>query len=282
MADSTRHIPQARRDLRDTSVQQAVIDRVPETLAADDRILAAWLVGSFATGRADAYSDIDLHCLITDASADWFGQRWRETATALVGPLVLAQDIPGTIGGYAITPDWLHLDLILHPYSQLDPKAVPGLRPLYDRSGDLLPATTTPKPIVGEPFFPEREVAQFLYFLGNVPVLYARREWIILHGSVTGFRDILITVMLAEVGIRDRGGAKRLAPFLTEEQRETLESLTTAPMDDGRILEALRVVTRIVRQRAKRLAADTGAAWPQDLEEAALRSIRREIGVDFT
>jgi hypothetical protein len=87
----------------DTTVQQAVIGRVPEVLAADDRILAGWLVGSFATGRADAYSDIDLHCLITDVSADWFRENWARIASDLVSPLVLAQAIPGIIGGYVLS-----------------------------------------------------------------------------------------------------------------------------------------------------------------------------------
>ncbi|MBO0883704.1 MAG: hypothetical protein J2P17_25885 [Mycobacterium sp.] len=268
--------------MKDTSVQRAVIDRVPDVLVADDRILAAWLVDSFATGRADAYSDIDLHCLITDESAGSFRGCWRDTATALIRPLVLAQDIPGIIGGYTITPDWLHLDLILHPRSQLDPKAVPGLLPLYDRAGDMLPTKTTPKAIFGEPYFPERPMAQFLYFVGNLPVLIARGERMILHGSVTGFRDVLISLMLAERGIRDRGGAKRLDPFLTSEQRQTLESLPTVSLDDDQILEAIHVVTRVIRHRAKQLAARTDATWPQELEDAALRRIRSEIGVDFT
>jgi len=266
----------------DLTVQQAVIDRAPAILAADPRILAGWLVGSFATGQADAYSDIDLHCLITDDSADWFRGHWAQTATALVGPLVLAQDIPGIIGGYTITPDWLHLDLILHSYSELDPKTVSGLRPLYDRAGNLLPAGSTPRNVFAEPYFPDREIKQFLYFLGNLPVLIARGERLISHASVTGFREIMTTVMLAERGIHDRGGAKRLNPFLTAEQRQSLESLPTAVMDDDQIIEALRVVTRAVRQRSKQLAARTGATWPQDLEAAALRSIQRQLGIDFT
>ena len=275
---SARELP----DRADTTVQQSVIDRAPAILAADERILAAWLVGSFATGRADAYSDIDLHCLITDDSAGWFRQHWAETAVELVGPLVLAQDIPGVIGGYTITSEWLHLDLILHPRGQLDPSAVAGLRPLFDRTGNLLPNSPTPKEVFGEPYFPDREITQFLYFLGNLPVVIGRDERVLTHASVTGFREIMITVMLAERGIRDRGGAKRLNPFLTASQRETLESLPTAPMDYDEVIDALRDVTRAVRQRSKQLAVRTGAVWPQDLENAALRSIHRQLGIDFT
>lgn len=254
--------------LADTAVQRSVIDRAPGVLAADDRILAAWLVGSFATGRADAYSDIDLHCLITDDSVEWFRHHWAQTAAELAGPLVLAQEIPGTIGGYAITPDWLHLDLILHHRSTLDPNTISGLRPLYDRDRDALPVTPTPRDVFGDPYFPDREIKQFLYFLGNLPVVIARDERVLTHASIDGFRQIMITVMLAEQGVRHRGGAKRLNPFLTAEQRETLEALPTASMTYEEVLEALRRITRAVRQRGKQLAARTGARWPQRVRTA--------------
>lgn len=259
-----------------------MIDRAPGILAADERILAGWLVGSFATGRADAHSDVDLHCLITDESAEWFRRHWSRTAIALVGPLVLAQDIPAVIGGYTITPDWLHLDLVLHPRSHLDPKSVPGLLPLYDRTGELLPARATTREIFGEAYFPEREVTQFLYFVGNLPVLLARNEKVLLQDSVTGFRQILLNVMLAERGIRNRGGAKRLNPFLTAEQQATLLSMPAPSADDAELIDALRVITRTVRHRSRRLAERTGAPWPEDLEGAALRSVRRHTGVDFS
>lgn len=278
----TRHVG-GRPDLADTTVQQSLIDRAPEILAADDRILAAWLVGSFATGRADAYSDIDLHCLITDDSAEWFRRHWAQTAAELAGPLVLAQDLsPAMIGGYAITPDWLHLDLVLHPRSSLDPHTVPGLRPLYDRHGNALPVTSTPRDAFGEPYFPDREIKQFLYFLGNLPVVINRDERVLAHASIDGFRQVMITVMLAEQGVRHRGGAKRLNPFLTAEQRATLEAFPTASLTYADVLDALRRITQAIRQRGKQLAVRTGARWPQDLEDAALHSIHRQIGIDFT
>jgi hypothetical protein len=89
--------------------QRALIERARTVVAGDDRILAAWLAGSYATGQADAYSDVDLHCMITEDSATWFAEHWPETAAGIAGPLVLASGLPGLIGGYALTADWLHL-----------------------------------------------------------------------------------------------------------------------------------------------------------------------------
>jgi predicted nucleotidyltransferase len=50
--------------------QRILIERARELVLADDRIVAAWLAGSFGTGRADAYSDVDLHLLLA-AGADF-------------------------------------------------------------------------------------------------------------------------------------------------------------------------------------------------------------------
>jgi predicted nucleotidyltransferase len=38
----------------------------------DERVRAAWLEGSFATGTADASSDLDLHLAVTDETFDGF------------------------------------------------------------------------------------------------------------------------------------------------------------------------------------------------------------------
>jgi hypothetical protein len=264
-----------------TEPQRNLIERVKVVAAEDDRILAAWLVGSFATGQADAYSDVDLHCLITDESADWFRTHWTDTATALAGPLVMARRLGGMIGGVCLTPEWLHLDLIMHLRSELDPHTLAGLKPLYDRNGDLLPKQTNPRTVVGEAYFPEDPITLWLYYLGNLPVGVGRGELVFLHGSVVTWRDLLLDVMLAENGIRNRGGNKRLNPYLTDEQRQVLESIPIPGMDMDEILDYLKAITREILHRGKALARRTAASWPQNLEDAAMSNVQRHLGIDF-
>jgi hypothetical protein len=57
--------------------------------------------------------------------------------------------------------------------------------------------------------------------------------------------------MLAEHGIRSRGGNKRLNPYLTDEQRHVLESIPIAGIDMNEILAYLRVITRQMLRRGK-------------------------------
>ena len=120
------------------SVGQArIIERAAEVTASDSRIQAAWLGGSFAAGTADEFSDIDLHCAISADSAGWFRGHWADLARQIT-PVVLTAPIPGVIGGLVITPEWAHLDIVLHPVDPaagLDPWRRGPVRPLFDRVG---------------------------------------------------------------------------------------------------------------------------------------------------
>ncbi|GAA2756484.1 nucleotidyltransferase domain-containing protein [Actinopolymorpha rutila] len=270
--------------LRDLSTepQWNLIERVRAVATDDDRILAAWLAGSFATGEADAYSDVDVHCLVSDDSAEWFRDNWPETAAAIAGPLVLATGLPGLIGGYAVTKDWQHLDLIMHPRGLADPLLTAGVMPLYDSTGNLLPAEhVAPEPPTGEPFFPEAAVKVCLYFLGNLVVTFGRKELTVAHSGINAIRDGLVQVMLAERGVRRRGGNKRLNPYLSGEQRLFLESIPAADVSVDGITATIRVLSREFIRRGRALADRTGAAWPQELEDATIAHLQRHLGVDY-
>jgi len=65
-------------------------------LAADERIAAAWLEGSFASGTADAWSDVDLHVVVPDA--DWDG--------LVAGRLKLIARIRPLLGFVEATMPW--------------------------------------------------------------------------------------------------------------------------------------------------------------------------------
>lgn len=268
-------------DRLSTEPQRRLIERAKAVIADDDQILAAWLVGSFATGQADAFSDVDLHCLVNDEDADWFREHWVDTATAIAGLLVLARPIPGAIGGFCLTPEWLHIDLVIHPRSEVDPHTLAGVNPIYDSSGDLLPKHPNPRVLLEEPYFPEGAITMCLYYLGNLPVGVGRGELVHMHGGIFSWRELLVEVMLAENGIRSRGGKKRLNPYLTDEQRHTLESIPIAGMNMDQILASLHVITREILRRGKALARQTASGWPQGLEDAAMANVERHLGLDF-
>lgn len=101
-----------------TEPQRALIERAYEVLEADARILAGWLVGSFAVGFADAYSDVDLQCLIRADAVEDLKASWRDVIHQIT-PSVRITPFPGTIGGSCITPEWHHLDLVMYEEATL-------------------------------------------------------------------------------------------------------------------------------------------------------------------
>lgn len=263
--------------------QQAVIKRAGDVLPADERILAVYLVGSYGSGQADRFSDVDVHCVVTDESVDWFEENWREAMTTLAGPTVWADSIPGLVGGLGITSDWLHVDLVIHPLGTFDRFQYDGVRVLFDRDGTLFPDGDIPakqgRP--GTPYWPAGPVHLFFYFLGNLVTVLGRNERIVGNQGVGAVRDQLINLMLAERGVRRTGGAKRLNALLSDEQRAALEAIPAAGSEPAEIIAANQYICRQFIERGTTLAKTTGETWPAEFVDATLTHLRNHFGVEF-
>ncbi len=263
-----------------TEPQLALLDRVVEALRGEPRVAAAWLVGSFALGNADAFSDLDVHCLVADEDAESLSRDWLDLVRAVTPVVTMMPFRTGTLGGSVITPEWLHLDVAIHRASTLDVATLAGMAPLFDRTGRL-PAGPVPLPPEDRrPHFPHDVVQWFFYLFGSLVVVVGRNEPAWAMNGVITMRDAgLVPLMMAENGTRRIGGNKRLNPFLTPEQREVLRSLPPiAPTIDS-VVAAEVAIARDFIPRGRALAARVGAEWPAALEEATVRWVERGIGV---
>ncbi|MFI5710723.1 nucleotidyltransferase domain-containing protein [Kribbella sp. NPDC051620] len=263
--------------------QQLVIERARALLPEDERILGVYLIGSYGTGEADEFSDVDVHCVVTDESAPWFEQHWTEPLTTIAGPTVLADGLPGLIGGLGITPDWLHVDLLFHSLATFDRFQYDGVRVLFDRDGTLFPDGDQPSASgqAGTPYWPERAVSLFFYFLGNLVTVLGRDERIVANQGLGATRDQLISLMLAERGVRRTSGAKRLNALLSLEQRRCLEALPPAGHDPADLIAANQYLCREFIRRGTALAAVTGTPWPAPFVAATLAHLHNHFGVEF-
>ena len=227
-----------------TAPHEAFVERAREVLEADDRVLAAYLVGGFAVGMGDAFSDVDLQVLVTEESAAELADGWvdlihRITPTvniqafATLDPAAPRQAPSG--GGLCITPEWLHFDVVFRVAGSIDPHGVEGMMPLFDKAG-LLPSEPTPRADRRrEPFFPDGAVSMFLYMLGNVVAAIGRDEPVPASNGVIMMRDVaLVRLFLAEQGLESTRGntapgtfpfTKRLRRYLTDEQHGILQAL---------------------------------------------------------
>jgi len=264
--------------------QQDVIKRAATALPEDERVLAVYLIGSYGSGQADRFSDVDVHCVVTDESVGWFEENWGEVMTSLAGPTVWADRIPGLVGGLGITPDWMHVDLVIHSLASFDRFQYDGVRVLFDRDGTLFPDGDIPakggRP--GTPYWAEGPVNLYFYFLGNLVTVLGRDERVVANQGVGVVRDQLIALMLAERGVRRTGGAKHLNALLSDEQRAALEAIPKVGSDPADIIAANQYICRQVIQRGTALAQTTGGRWPAEFVDATLARLRNHFGVDFS
>jgi predicted nucleotidyltransferase len=143
----------------------------------DPAILAAWVGGSLARDTADDWSDIDLHLLVADPEefgdgiAEWFARTL---------PVVLTDDIPAVPGGFLfVTPDWVHVDVIVHGTEGFAQDAFPA-RALLDGDGLVRDIPASAEQMVGDPYIPPGHIQLYLYFMGVTVTVVHRREWLAL------------------------------------------------------------------------------------------------------
>ncbi|HEX8877545.1 MAG TPA: nucleotidyltransferase domain-containing protein [Phycisphaerales bacterium] len=126
--------------------KQSILDAVVPALRADPRVLAAWLGGSDATGRADEMSDIDLCLIVQDGCA----KDMRPVMEGLIqttAPIRVKFDLPEpTWHGFVQSfyqlegaPEWLMVDWIAvergqhNPWMEIERHGAP--RVLFDKAG---------------------------------------------------------------------------------------------------------------------------------------------------
>lgn len=278
-----------------TARHEAFIERTTEVLKADERVLAAYLVGGFAVGQGDAFSDVDLQVLVSEESAAELAEGWVELIHRIT-PTVSVESFAAMNpagprkasngGGVCITPDWLHFDVVFRVAGSIDAHAVEGMVPLFDKAG-LLPLTPRPRPDRRrDPFFPEGAVMWFIYMLGNVVAAIGRDEPVPASNGVILMRDVgLVRLFLAEQGLestREMAGifpfTKRLRRYLTDEQHLVLESLPPVQATIDSAIDGFIALAEAFLPRAQRLAAVTGATWPGDYADASVAYFERAVG----
>lgn len=131
--------------------RRAFIDRFASSAAADERVAAVFLSGSYAAGSADAFSDVDLLLVSMEGAYDrFFEGRWQFMAK--LGELVLSEDFDGfgrdmLLYLYADGVDG-EVDLHhRHRVSWADPSALVAVVDKDNVAGDIAP---WPTPAAGD------------------------------------------------------------------------------------------------------------------------------------
>ena len=118
------------------SNKRAVVKAFMDACQVDDRILAAFLSGSYARGSADRYSDLDLSVITTDESFSNFITQ-RNAFVKKLGPTVFIEDFDHPKSVFVIMADGTEVELAFGSKSRLEHIHSGPYRALVDKQNIL-------------------------------------------------------------------------------------------------------------------------------------------------
>jgi predicted nucleotidyltransferase len=250
---------------------QGFVDRFVRACETDDRVVAAFLGGSNAKGKADPYSDIDV-CVITSehSGVDFYEQ--REDFLRSLGELVFLEtfDIPDI--AFFIFADGTEGELYFASEHHLDQIHSGAFRTLLDK-----------KHILDGVVFLEREVdisrqkeklrsniygfwhemSHFITAIGRGHLWRAR-------GQLESLRSKCVNLARLENDFSDEGVGEE--PYFKIEYSMPVENLTPlaitfCPMEGNAMLQTVQVIVRFYVETAPILAERHGILYPNRLEK---------------
>lgn len=263
-----------------TAAQRDLLERLREVLTADERVESAWLSGSFGRGAGDAWSDIDVLAVVDEEDLPHCVSEYAGARNP-VGETVILNNLFNRLAS-AVTPHWERYDIFFVTPKEFRGYDKAALRPLTLASLDIPPAEAKPP----KPYQPSRDalaatVQEFFRIQGLAPVGIERGEWLSVQEGVGLLRKALIDLMIESNGIgrADRGGAKRLNPYLTADQRAAMEAIPFPGPSREDAIAANEALAALFIPLARDLTQRVGGVWPGALEAATRRHLAEKLNL---
>jgi predicted nucleotidyltransferase len=257
-------------ELRLPERHRAVVERFVSACRADERVVAAFLGGSYARGAADRHSDLDLYLISTDqAYSDFFNGRtaflerlgeplFLESFSDYGFDLLLFVLSDGTEGELALAPqsNFRHIHGGTHVV-------------LLDRAG-LLTGVTFPEhhPALAEQVERlHRLVYWFWHDLSHhfITPLVRGRAWTAMGGLEDLRRTCMDLARLRADFTTAAAGYEQVERTISVEHLSALEA-TFCPLERDALLRAARALVGFYREVAPPLAQMHGITYPAALE----------------
>jgi predicted nucleotidyltransferase len=245
---------------------QAVINRFVAACQADERVVAATLYGSYARDAADAYSDLDLGLITTDAAYEDF-VAGREAFIRLLGEPVFLEDfdLPNLV--FVIFPDGTEVELALGSESQFNHNHGGPYRVLLDKK-HLLAGAVFPRsqPTPAEQIETLRRlVSWFWHDLSHFIAAMGRGQLWWAYGQIEALRRYCVNLArLRHDFSAEADGYEKVEQAIPEEQLSSLQA-TCCPLEPGAMLQAVLVIVRFYQELAPHLAQTHGIPYPAAL-----------------
>ncbi len=255
--------------LQQPQCHQIVLNNFVTAGLADERVLAAFLGGSYARGAADAYSDLDLYLITTDEAYDDFTAS-REAFIRRMGEPVFLEDYHG--GGadfvFFTFPDGTEVELGLGRESHFTHIHSGPYRVLLDKKG-ILAGAVFPGYEVAQPEQIEtlrRLISWFWHDLSHHFITtMARGQLWSAYGALEDLRRTCVNLARLRENLQaEAEGYEKVEQALPVEQLAPLQA-TCCPLERGAMLQAALVIVRFYQELAPPLARAHAIPYPADL-----------------
>ena len=252
-----------------------LLDKLLVALSRDARVAAVWLDGSLARGAGDEHSDVDLVVAAEDAELDSFLRSLPELFRSECDAVLV--QTRGRLLNF-VTTEWARADIFVRTRGDVA-AGVPGpISVLHDPDGCV---RIVESPVVAPTGRLVPLVEEFIRFLGLLPAVARRDEWIGAYAATGTMAGMVTELMQIENGTHRIGGALRLSDRLTDQQSSALRDLPALTPDRESVLAVQAALAKLFLPRARRVAETLGVAYPDTLETAVLQHLRR-FGLDLS
>jgi predicted nucleotidyltransferase len=262
--------------------QAALIDRISSVLSGLPRVGGAFLGGSFGRGEADDFSDVDVYVVV--AAPEDIPPMLAELSNNLekVYPIAFSNVLPNARTINSVTGEWQRFDFTVLTQHEIAFFAQDQLKPLFDRLNvfEKMRVTAehrrnlTPEGLV-------EIVNEFIRVLGLSVVVNGRDDVVTAQTGTNLLRDMLIRIMTLENGPQPQRGVLSLKRNLTQRQYAALTNLPPLEATWPSVFARSKALAQEFFPRARALANELGAKWPEEFQHVTLMNLRDKLGLEI-
>jgi predicted nucleotidyltransferase len=258
---------------------QDIVDRFVATCQADERIVAAFLGGSYAKDKADKFSDLDLFFITTDEAYEDFLAE-RESFIRLLGEPLVLEDFSATHGYFVLFANGTEAEIWFGRESKFKDIYEGPYRVLLDKKG-ILAGEVFPLHVADPAKQTEilrEQISWFWHELSHFIKAMGRGQLWFAYGQLEIMRQICVNLARLRYNFLDPYVVGE-EPYFKVEQALPIEQLaplqaTYCAMEYQPMLQAARVMCRFYQDAAPSLAKAHNLTYQTDLEQMIMSQLK--------
>ncbi len=264
--------------LRMPENHQDILERFVSACQADKRIVAAFIGGSYALGKVDQFSDMDIFFITTDEAYDEFISS-KESFIRLLGEPLFLEDFSLVNGLLTIYSNGTEADIFFGRESKYKELHEGPYIALLDKKGLLTGEVFPMHPVhkAKQIEFLRRQIDWFWHDLSHFIKAMGRRQLWFAQGELEIIRQNCVNLARLNYNFSDAYVSEgepyfKVEQFLPVEQLAPMEK-TVCPLEYGAMLQSALAIFHFYQAIAPALAAAHGLPYQLQLEKMMLSQL---------